>query len=101
MKDGVLYTADAGILVGVTRNIILQLARQLDIDVSLHSIHVDIIDTLDEACMSSSSRGLVPIVKIDDTVIGAGKVGEITQLFWQQYQTFVTEHIQLAVEEIK
>ncbi|GEM_PF-154629 len=46
---------------------------------------------ISEAFLTSSSRGIVPIVQIDDWKVGDGKVGPITRYLQQAYETYVME----------
>ncbi len=57
--NGVLRTAGNGVLEGITRKIILDLAVELDIPLRLEAVQIDGIPTLTEAAISSSSRRVV------------------------------------------
>lgn len=61
MKDGVLYTAGEGILLGSVREAVLRRAEELDIPIVLEPPHIDDVDTWDAAFISSTSRMLLPI----------------------------------------
>jgi branched-subunit amino acid aminotransferase/4-amino-4-deoxychorismate lyase len=95
--NGVLHTAGAGVLAGITRRIILDLAAELHIPVSLTPIHLDEIILLTEAALSSSSRGLLPIVKIGEQVVGNGRPGPICQELLLAYTSFVAREVKTAV----
>jgi len=99
VRDGVLYTAGDGILEGITRRIILELLPTLNIPLVLEAVALADLPTLDEAAMSSSSRGLLPIVKINDQRIGDGRPGPITRALMQAYDEFVTKTVKTAVEK--
>ncbi|HMN30242.1 MAG TPA: aminotransferase class IV, partial [Caldilineaceae bacterium] len=72
VRAGTLFTAGAGVLEGITRHILLTLAQQALIPICLKPVSIDDIPHLDEAALSSSTRGLLPIVVIDDHVVGDG-----------------------------
>jgi branched-subunit amino acid aminotransferase/4-amino-4-deoxychorismate lyase len=55
------------------------------------------IPDLDEAAISSSSRGLVPVVKIEDQVVGDGRPGPITGQILDAYRVFLSKEIRTAV----
>lgn len=97
VRNGVLYTAGAGVLEGITRAIILDLVQQLQLPLCLEPLQVNEIHTLTEAAISSSSRGLLPVVQIDGTIIGNGKPGPITRQLMTAYETFVAAHVQAAI----
>jgi len=97
VRNGVLYTAGTGVLEGITRAIILDLVQQRQLPLCLEPLQVNEIPTLTEAAISSSSRGLLPVVQIDETIIGNGKPGPVTCQLMTAYETFVAAHVQTAV----
>lgn len=78
--DGRLVTPpeDDGILLGITRRLVLDVAREQGLPVELRSLTVDELYAADEAFVSSSIRELLPAVRIDDRVIGTGSPGAVT-----------------------
>jgi branched-subunit amino acid aminotransferase/4-amino-4-deoxychorismate lyase len=48
-------------------------------------------EKFDEAFLTSSSRGVVPIVSIDDSPVGQGRVGMWAKTLSKAYQTYVQE----------
>jgi branched-chain amino acid aminotransferase len=98
VRNGVLYTAGQGVLKGITRSIILDLARQLAMPLQLEAIAVSEVAQLDEAAISSSSRGLLPVVQVGETIIGAGQPGPYTQRLMAAYDAFVVQNIRTAIE---
>lgn len=73
-----IFTADNEVLSGATRDIILDEARKAKIGINYSPISYDQIEKIEEAFISSTSRGLLPVVKIDDKQVGDGRPGEIT-----------------------
>jgi branched-chain amino acid aminotransferase len=98
VRDGELWTANDGILPGTTRQIILEIASRLDIGICHDAIHQDDIHLLDEAAISSSSRGIVPVVQIDGLIIGSGRPGEVISRLMTAYRNYVTQAVKPAVE---
>jgi len=88
VRDGVLFTAGDRVLEGVTRRILLTIAPRF-LTVRLTPIRRQHLVDVTEAFITSSSRELVPVVKIDDQVIGNGKPGVITQRLLRRYRAFV------------
>ncbi len=67
------------ILPGITRHLVIEMASQIGLDVIEESIHVDSLSDADGVFVSSSTRGLMPIVELDP----GGQVGngQLTQAF--------------------
>lgn len=99
VRDGVIYTAGEGVLEGVTRRILLDLVAAQGIPLRLQAIHVDEVPTLDEALISSSSRGIMPIVQIGDQTIANGIPGPLTKKLIAAYNGHVEAHLQTAIRE--
>ena len=81
VKDGVARTPpiDAGILPGVTREVLLEASRSSDVDVRESVLRDDDLFGADEAFLTGTTRGVVPIVKVDDRTIGSGRPGPVTK----------------------
>jgi branched-chain amino acid aminotransferase len=80
VKNGTIVTNDssADILMGVTRDTMLQLARDLSIPTRIAAITVEDLTSADELFFSGTAVEVTPIREIDGTVIGAGTPGPIT-----------------------
>jgi branched-chain amino acid aminotransferase len=91
--DDTLYTAGAGVLKGISQQIVLEVAPQV-LPVKLEAVHVSQIPRMQEAFLSSSSRGIVPVVEIDGVAIGDGRVGEKTKALRHAYQAWVAAHLE-------
>jgi len=89
VKDGILHTAQRDILLGVTRKTVLQLARSRGLEVKYQPLKQDQISAASEAFMTSSSRGIVPIIQIDEVRIGQGGPGPITKQLSEAYEAYV------------
>ncbi len=79
VKAGQLITAPvgAGILAGITRAHVLDLAQALRIGVQLRAPHLDEAYAADEVFISSSIRELMPIVRLDQRSLGSGSPGPV------------------------
>ena len=91
--DGTLRTAGSGVLKGISQQIVLEVAPQV-LPVKLEAVHVSQIPQMQEAFLSSSSRGIVPVVEIDGVAIGDGRVGEKTKALRRAYQAWVETHLE-------
>ena len=81
IKNGVLMTPpiDAGILEGVTRNTVLELAAKLGIPAKEIAFTRHDVFVADECFLTGSAAELIPVVSIDKRIIGNGKPGPITK----------------------
>ncbi len=89
----VLQTADTGILPGIARAIVMEVARDV-VTVDLTAPRLDERNEFAEAFLTSASRGMVPVVEIDGKPIGSGIPGEITRTLIERY-----DHRAQALEE--
>ncbi|GAB4498768.1 MAG: branched-chain-amino-acid transaminase [Anaerolineales bacterium] len=87
VRGGTLITARKGILLGVTRRAVLRLARREGMPIEYRPPRVG--EGFDEAFLTSSSRGIVPVVQIDGKPVGQGKVGVWTKRLSLAYQAYV------------
>ena len=87
IKDGVLITPDRGVLAGVSRKTVLEIADYLGIGASIRPLSVDELLAADEVFLSSSGGGVIPIVRVNETIYGNGVKGPISvrlnETYWQ------------------
>lgn len=77
VKGKKLITPKDGILHGITRKRVLEMTKSEDIEIRDIPIHE--LGLLDEAFITSTSRGIMPVTKIDNTTLSNGKIGNITR----------------------
>lgn len=87
-KRGVLHTPppDAGILEGITRQVVMELAEQIGVKVKEAPMTRHDIYTADECFLTGSAAELIPVVKLDGRSIGSGKPGEMTRTLLKHFQ---------------
>ncbi len=83
-RGDTLITPLSGVLLGITRKVVLDLARER-FPVEERPILLEELALADEAFITSSSREIMPVVQIDDVVIGDGKPGERTYELEQRF----------------
>ena len=96
VREGMLCTAGRGVLIGVTRQTVIALARQQGIKVCFKALTLNEVSSIEEAFITSSSRGVVPVVQIDAQQVADGKVGEMTKQLMKLYE----ENVLSLAEEI-
>lgn len=74
---GTLHTEEERVLAGVTRTLVLELAREV-LPVSATPVRLDGIGELGECFLTSVSRGVLGVVQIDERGIGDGRPGPFT-----------------------
>lgn len=87
--DGAFWTANEGVLSGITRKIVLENCANLGWAVRMEGVLVSKIDRLEEAFITSASRAVLPVVNIDGTIIGNGVPGPRTLQLLDAYQNTI------------
>ena len=88
-----LHTASNGVLRGISRRIVLEVAPQV-LPVCTEPVALDAVPQLQEAFLTSSSRGVVPIVMIDDHRVGDGRPGPLTREIEARYNAWAEAHLE-------
>jgi branched-chain amino acid aminotransferase len=93
VRDGVLETPplDAGILEGITRDAVIELAREAGIEVREMSLTRHDVYIADECFLTGSAAEVIPVVKIDSRAIGSGQPGPITRDLIQRFRKLTRE----------
>ena len=81
VKDGVIRTppTSAAILAGITRATVMQLARELNVEIREQSFTVDEMWTADELFMTGTAAEVTPVREVDGRRIGSGEPGPVTR----------------------
>jgi branched-chain amino acid aminotransferase len=81
LLDGVLHTEQTRALVGVTQTLVLEVAGRVkpDLAQSRQAVMIGDLPRISECFVTSVSREIMPVVKIDDQVIGSGVPGPLTR----------------------
>lgn len=90
-KSGELVThhADEHILGGITRDVLLKLARKAGIPVAEREFNIVEAKAAAEAFITSTSINVLPVVKIDDKLLGKGIVGNVSKKLQQLYNAHI------------
>jgi branched-chain amino acid aminotransferase len=77
---------DAGLLPGITREFVFEIGLETGIPVRDAVLHDADLFGADEAFLTSSTRELVPIVRVDDRQIGNGRPGPVTTALLERFR---------------
>lgn len=83
-RGDTLVTPRDGVLLGITRNVVLELARGL-FTIEERPVLLTELPLVDEAFITSSSKEIMPVVQIDDLLIGDGTPGRRTYTLEQRF----------------
>ena len=86
VKDDILYTPrDHTVLNGITRQTIIDVSKDLDLEVFEKDISVDDVKVADEAFFTGTAAEVTPVVQVDQSKIGDGTTGIITRKVQKEY----------------
>jgi branched-chain amino acid aminotransferase len=88
VKDGRLSTPsnDSGLLPGLTRGLVLEVLRDEGVACEERRVRPEEVLAADELFLTSSTRGVVPVVAVDDQQIANGKPGPLTRQVRTAYE---------------
>lgn len=88
VRDGAVSTPDWNVLEGCTRAAVRELCDDLGIPFELRRVAPEELETADEVFAATTAGGVMPLVRVDDRVVGDGTPGPITALlrdtYWQR-----------------
>lgn len=89
LVDGVLVTPAEGVLEGITRRTVIEIARAAGLKVELRALPAAQLRGAQEAFLSSSGGGVLPVTRVDGQVLGTGAgmgtPGPVTQQLLATY----------------
>ena len=85
ISNGVVKTPKKGVLDGITRRTVLEICAQFNIDSRTQDISVDELRESNEAFLTSTAGGIMPVTKINKKKLGDGNPGPITELLYKTY----------------
>jgi branched-chain amino acid aminotransferase len=92
VKGKLLKTPKSDVLYGITRKVVMKIAAK-EFNVKEEDIKFDELLKSDEVFITSTTKGIIPVVTIDNHVIGNGKPGIITQKLINLFNQFVSNSI--------
>jgi branched-chain amino acid aminotransferase len=91
LKDGKLLTNDesSSILLGITRDSVLQIAKDLGYEVQVGNLQLEDLLTADEAFFTGTAAEVTPIKEVDGTLISEGQPGPVTLQLQEAFNSAV------------
>ena len=85
--NGTLFTPalGCGILAGITRSMVMQLAQENGISVEEGSLPVEALTSADEVFITGTIKRIMPVTRIDNKLVGEGRPGPLTQKMMRLY----------------
>jgi branched-chain amino acid aminotransferase len=84
-RNGQLYTPERNILLGITRQTLIELANESGIIVHVGNFGGEALRCADECFITSTAGGVMPVNRIEGRELCAGKPGPITQRLRNEY----------------
>lgn len=98
VRRGQLYTPPTwvGILEGITRNVVIDIARELGIPFAEKVFTQTAVYNSDEVFLTGTGAEVVPVVRVDDRTIGDGRPGPLTRQIIRRFREMVrTEGVEI------
>jgi len=94
VRDGALCTPslETGILPGITREVVCELAPELGIPCREEDLQLPDLLGADEAFLTSTTRDVVPVRQVDGSVIGTGRPGPLTRRVMEAFAAWAPRH---------
>ncbi len=87
IKDNTVITAATNILKGITRQTVLNLA-EAQYKVEEREVKLAELAEADEAFLTGTNKKIIPVVQVDQQIIGDGKAGKVTRNLYQAFVDF-------------
>jgi branched-chain amino acid aminotransferase len=85
VKDGRIATPSRGVLEGITRKTVIELAAGHEIALEQRAVPAKEVRRADEAFLTSTAGGVIPVTKVDGEPIGDGAPGPVTLRLREAY----------------
>ena len=93
VKDGNIYTPTTNhCLNGITRQSVIQIAKDLNLQVKEKNLDYDELLNADEAFFTGTAVEITPISKLDNNLINNGSRGKITKQLQEKFQQIISGH---------
>lgn len=85
VRDGVLKTPAHGVLLGITRKTVLEIAAGKGLRTVVDYVPVEDLYHADELFIATTAGGIMPLTTLDGAPVGDGRIGDTTRAIWEAY----------------
>jgi len=89
INNGVVSTPNVSVLLGITRQTIFDICKELEVKCHAQDVTVDKLKTADEVFITSTAGGVMPVTRIDERPIASGNIGPLSKsiihAYWQMH----------------
>ncbi len=85
VQGGVLLTPRRGVLEGITRKTVLEIAKAKGWQARVEEVPVETLYGCDEIFFCTTAGGIMPVTRLDGEPVGGGQVGPVTRALWEAY----------------
>jgi branched-chain amino acid aminotransferase len=85
IREGILHTEEERALAGLTRALVLEVARPV-VPLATTAVRLDQLGEVTEGFITSASRGILPVVHVDEVRIGTGRPGPLTRELRERFE---------------
>ena len=93
--DQVVWTAEEGVLAGITRHVVLECIRAEGMALRLEGIPFALLEKVQEAFITSASRAVLPVTEIDGRPVGPGRPGPLTRTLLAAYRRRLEKELEI------
>ena len=84
-SEGQLWTPESGMLEGITRRTVIEIAASEQVPVKVRNFKRDLLEKASEIFLTSTAGGIMPVSVLDGKPVGKGKPGPIYQKIYSEY----------------
>lgn len=90
LVDGRLLTPARGVLEGITRKAVIEIAREEGVEMVVGDLRASELERAQEIFLTSTAGGVMPVSTLDGAPVGAGRPGPLTmrirKIYWDQHE---------------
>jgi branched-chain amino acid aminotransferase len=90
IENGKVYTPKNDMLLGITRQKVIELCKKNDVDIFEHDISKKDLFNANEVFITATTKKVMPVIKIDDSKVGTGKPGPMTRKLIELFNNYIS-----------